>query len=120
METRKFGYDKFVSGHHKVRLIVFHVYFHICIHMFQTFQYPLIWQKEGFFIEAGAFDGEMFSNSLYYELKQGWTGLLVEPNPDAFSDLVKIQSQSWCVTDIDQQSKMIIFEPLLTTASFIR
>ena len=45
--------------------------------------------KEGFFIEAGAYDGEIYSNSLYYELKHGWTGLLVEPNPDALSDLVK-------------------------------
>ncbi len=79
------------------------VYFHIdiCNPICQTFQYPLIWQKEGFFIEAGAFDGEIYSNSLYYELKQGWTGLLVEPNPDALSDLVKTQSQSSCVTDLD-------------------
>ncbi len=46
-------------------------------------------QEKGFFIEAGAYDGEVFSNSLFYELKHGWTGLLVEPNPDALSDLVK-------------------------------
>ena len=42
-------------------------------------------QKRGFFIEAGAYDGEMLSNSLYLEQRLGWTGLLVEPNPDAFS-----------------------------------
>ena len=45
-------------------------------------------QKKGFFIEAGAYDGEMFSNTLYLERRLGWTGLLVEPNPDAFSELV--------------------------------
>ena len=43
--------------------------------------------KDGFFIEAGAFDGETFSNTLFFELKKNWTGLLVEPNPDAFEIL---------------------------------
>jgi hypothetical protein len=38
-------------------------------------------QKNGFFIEAGADEGEFLSNTLYFELKRGWTGLLVEPNP---------------------------------------
>ena len=41
----------------------------------------------GFFIEAGAFDGEISSNTLFFELKQNWTGLLVEPNPDIFQML---------------------------------
>ena len=45
--------------------------------------------KDGFFIEAGAFDGETFSNTLFFELKQNWTGLVVEPNPDAFEILQK-------------------------------
>ena len=40
-----------------------------------------------FFIEAGAFDGEIFSNSLFFEAKRNWTGLLVEPNPDPFRKL---------------------------------
>jgi hypothetical protein len=35
---------------------------------------------KGFFVEAGAKDGEESSNTLFYE-KLGWTGLLVEPNP---------------------------------------
>ena len=37
--------------------------------------------KTGFFIEAGAYDFELDSNSLHFELEYGWTGLLVEPNP---------------------------------------
>ena len=52
-------------------------------------------QKDGFFIEAGAYDGEVFSNSLYFELQKGWTGVLVEPNPDALEELVRDASQSW-------------------------
>ena len=46
-------------------------------------------QKDGFFIEAGAYDGETLSNSLFFELKLGWKGLLVEPNPDALAGLVR-------------------------------
>jgi hypothetical protein len=36
---------------------------------------------KGFFVESGALDGEDDSNTLFYE-KLGWTGLLVEPNPE--------------------------------------
>ena len=31
--------------------------------------------------------GELISNTLYFELKYGWTGLLVEPNPDGLREL---------------------------------
>ena len=45
-------------------------------------------KKNGFFVEAGAFDGEAFSNTLLFELKHNWTGLLVEPNPDLYQGQV--------------------------------
>ena len=35
--------------------------------------------KNGFFIEAGAWDFSFNSNSFWYELKYNWTGLLIEP-----------------------------------------
>ena len=37
-----------------------------------------------FFIEAGAYDGILGSNTLRLELNPMWTGLLVEPNPDLY------------------------------------
>lgn len=40
--------------------------------------------KNGFFLEAGAFDFETNSDSLYFELNHNWTGLLVEPHPLAY------------------------------------
>ena len=43
-------------------------------------------KKRGFFIEAGASDGENISNTLYLEKKYNWKGLLVEPNPH-FADV---------------------------------
>jgi FkbM family methyltransferase len=36
----------------------------------------------GFFIEAGANDGVLQSNTYYLERIRGWTGVLVEPIPD--------------------------------------
>ncbi len=44
-------------------------------------------RKRGFFIEAGAYDGERLSNTLLFEIKHQWSGLLVEPNPEAFQKL---------------------------------
>ena len=46
-------------------------------------------KRKGFFIEAGAFDGEVKSNTLYFEMKYNWTGLLVEPNPILVSMLLE-------------------------------
>ena len=43
--------------------------------------------KKGFFIECGAADGEKFSNSLLFEMRHQWTGLLIEANPYSFSQL---------------------------------
>jgi hypothetical protein len=34
----------------------------------------------GFFVEAGAFDGESWSNTLHLERFKNWTGLLIEPS----------------------------------------
>ena len=52
-------------------------------------------EKQGFFIEAGAGGGELFSNSLYFEAKHNWTGLLVEPNPDWWKELKGKNRNAW-------------------------
>jgi hypothetical protein len=38
----------------------------------------------GFFIEAGAFDGEHWSNTLHFELFHNWSGLLIEPSKESY------------------------------------
>ena len=48
-------------------------------------------KKGGFFIEAGAWNGESESTTLHYELEHGWSGLLVEPIPGRFSELLTKQ-----------------------------
>jgi len=42
-----------------------------------------------FFVELGAGDGVSISNSYYFEKVLGWKGLLIEPNPNLYSELVK-------------------------------
>ena len=55
-------------------------------------------KKNGFFIEAGAYDGEHFANTLMFEMKHDWTGLLVEPNPDNYEKL-KTKNRKAIITE---------------------
>ena len=52
-------------------------------------------KKRGFFIEAGAFDGERLSNTLLFELLHQWTGLLVEPHPLEFGNMLTKHRRAW-------------------------
>nr|XP_053626976.1 uncharacterized protein LOC128684734 [Cherax quadricarinatus] len=52
-------------------------------------------QRGGFFVEAGALDGERGSNTLWLEQELGWTGLLVEPNPLSYQKLLSKQRKAW-------------------------
>lgn len=38
-------------------------------------------KPRGFYVEVGAYDGKVISNTYYFE-QLGWTGVLVEPQPD--------------------------------------
>ena len=50
-----------------------------------TYLYDLFRDREaGFFVEAGAFDGVMLSNTYFLE-SIGWQGLLVEAHPDLYA-----------------------------------
>jgi FkbM family methyltransferase len=44
-------------------------------------------RRDGVFLDIGAYDGETFSNSLFFEETMGWRGLCVEPLPSAFARL---------------------------------
>ena len=44
---------------------------------------------EGFFIEAGALDGERLSNTLYMERFLNWTGILIEADPKSYALLLE-------------------------------
>lgn len=44
--------------------------------------------RGGFYVEAGAVNGVMQSNTLLLEEKLGWTGLLIEPEPHLYEQCV--------------------------------
>ncbi|CAL4085426.1 unnamed protein product, partial [Meganyctiphanes norvegica] len=52
-------------------------------------------KMNGFFIEAGALDGVHLSNSLKLELEKNWTGLLIEPNPVSYKQLLQKNRKTW-------------------------
>lgn len=49
----------------------------------------------GFFVEAGALDGDFLSNTLWLEKYRGWTGLLIEPGSKNFQDMTYKRRKSW-------------------------
>ena len=53
-------------------------------------------KQNGFFIEAGAHDGEHFSNTLFFELKRNYTGLLIEPSRK-FDTLIQRNRKAKCL-----------------------
>jgi FkbM family methyltransferase len=46
----------------------------------------------GFFVDVGAFDGELGSNTWFFEKRLGWTGVAFEPNPPEFEALRRTRS----------------------------
>lgn len=53
--------------------------------------------RKGVFIELGAGDGLEKSNSLAFEEKLGWTGLLIEASPSLYSQLQQNRPNATCV-----------------------
>lgn len=49
--------------------------------------------RGGLFVEFGALDGLLDSNTLFFERELNWTGILIEPNPTAFALLQANRSQ---------------------------
>lgn len=59
-------------------------------------------EKPGYFVEFGACDGLYLSNTALLEKEYGWTGILSEPAPEYFKDLITNRSchlEKLCVAD---------------------
>ncbi|XP_063601737.1 uncharacterized protein LOC134777808 [Penaeus indicus] len=69
---------------------------------------------KGFFLEAGALDGEDKSNTLYFERERSWTGLLVEPDPALYKTLVSKKRKAFSINaafSFSNLSDMVNFVP---------
>lgn len=52
-------------------------------------------KRGGYFLDFGGFDGLMTSNTFYLERFLGWTGIMVEPNPQPYASACAVRS---CIT----------------------
>lgn len=48
--------------------------------------------RTGVFVDVGARDGRVISNTYYLEKELGWKGIAIEPHPDFFPQLVETRS----------------------------
>jgi FkbM family methyltransferase len=46
-------------------------------------------KKDGYFLDIGAYDGIIFSNTYLLESKYNWSGICIEANPSVFNTLIK-------------------------------
>lgn len=53
--------------------------------------------KKGFFVEAGAYDGETWSNTLMLERFYNWTGLLIEPSTENYKKLMSKNRNAYSI-----------------------
>nr|XP_027229219.1 uncharacterized protein LOC113820964 [Penaeus vannamei] len=72
-------------------------------------------QRGGFFVEAGALDGQFISNTLWLEKERGWTGLLIEPDALSFRHLQWRRRRAWishsCIAP-GQHPREAVFESM--------
>jgi FkbM family methyltransferase len=73
--------------------------------LFEKFFYG---KRDGVFVDIGAYDGEKFSNTLFFERFLGWRGLCIEPLSSAFTKLItkrKAICQQICVADFEGEEE---------------
>ncbi len=70
-------------------------------------------KANGVFVEFGALDGVLHSNSLFYERELNWKGLCIEPNPHAFDLLKKNRNcivENYAISDEEGIEKFLLFK----------
>jgi len=67
-------------------------------------------KRDGYFLDIGAYDGIIFSNSLYFERNLSWKGICIEPNPEIFERLKSNRSSinlNCCVSDVKTEYEFL-------------
>jgi len=67
-------------------------------------------KRGGVFLDIGAYDGETFSNSLFFERSMGWSGLCVEPMPSAFAKCAAMRKaicENVCLSDFEGEADFL-------------
>ena len=54
-------------------------------------------KRNGVFLDVGAYDGRMLSNTYFFERERGWTGICIEPTPSVFARLATNRPDATCL-----------------------
>jgi len=79
-------------------------------------------KRRGTFMEIGAADSVVNSNTYYFEKELGWTGICVEPRPDAFTKLAtnrKCICLRGCVSDREGKASFLHVEDVPTLSGLL-
>jgi len=57
-------------------------------------------KRNGVYIELGALDGVLYSNTKFFEDSLGWTGILIEPHPYQFNSLMRNRPNNYLFNDL--------------------
>uniref|UniRef100_A0A6C0AQV3 Methyltransferase FkbM domain-containing protein n=1 Tax=viral metagenome TaxID=1070528 RepID=A0A6C0AQV3_9ZZZZ len=57
-------------------------------------------KRDGIYIELGALDGTLYSNTKFFEDQLGWKGILIEPHPYKFQDLKKNRPNNYLFNNL--------------------
>jgi FkbM family methyltransferase len=57
-------------------------------------------KRNGTYVEIGALDGVLLSNTKFFEESLGWSGILVEPHPYKFEELKKNRPNNFLFSDL--------------------
>lgn len=72
------------------------------------------YDDECFYVDIGANDGLIASNTAHYDLNMGWKGICIEPHPRAFSELLKNRQNSInlniCISNEDGEVDFCLVE----------
>ena len=57
-------------------------------------------KRDGVFIELGALDGVLYSNTKFFEDNLNWKGILIEPHPYKFKELVNNRPKNYLFNNL--------------------
>lgn len=74
--------------------------------------------KSGIFVEAGAYDGETWSNTLYLERFLNWTGLLIEPSSENYAKLLSKHRNAYSINNCITASQSSVKKRMIEAGPF--
>lgn len=68
-------------------------------------------KKNGNFIELGALDGKLYSNTLFFEKELLWSGILIEPHINMYTELKNNRPKAYLFNElISDNNEEVIFK----------